>query len=68
MVLGFLCNQLGAREPGAESEIAAFCSTTYGVNFPMFAKIEVNGDNTRLLYRLVSRVGACLLPSHLTAT
>jgi glutathione peroxidase len=68
VVLGFLCNQLGAQEPGAESEIAAFCSTTYDVNFPMFAEIEVNSDNTQPLYRLVSRVRSCLLPSHLTAT
>lgn len=51
VVLGFPCNQFGAQEPGTEAEIQAFCSTTYGVSFPMFAKIEVNGVNTHPLYR-----------------
>ena len=44
-VLGFPCNQFGAQEPGKADEIASFCSTTYGVDFPMFDKIEVNGPN-----------------------
>jgi glutathione peroxidase len=50
-VLGFPCNQFGAQEPGSEQEIATFCTTTYDVTFPMFAKIDVNGDNAAPLYR-----------------
>jgi glutathione peroxidase len=49
-VLGFPCNQFGAQEPGRADEIASFCSTTYGVDFPMFDKIEVNGPNRHPLY------------------
>lgn len=49
-VLGFPCNQFGGQEPGTEGEIATFCSTTYGVSFPMFSKIEVNGDGRHPLY------------------
>ena len=52
-VLGFPCNQFGAQEPGTEAEIGSFCSTTYDVSFPLFAKIEVNGDGTHPLYRLL---------------
>src|SRR6476646_7475564 len=44
-VLGFPCNQFGGQEPGSSEEIATFCSSTYGVTFPMFAKIDVNGEN-----------------------
>jgi glutathione peroxidase len=50
-VLGFPCNQFGAQEPGDEKEIASFCSLNYGVTFPMFAKIDVNGDDAHPLYR-----------------
>ena len=50
-VLGFPCNQFGAQEPGCEAEIGAFCSTTYDVFFPMFAKVEVNGDQAHPLYQ-----------------
>ena len=50
-VLGFPCNQFGRQEPGDEAEILGFCETQYGVSFPMFAKIEVNGDNAHPLYR-----------------
>lgn len=50
-VLGFPCNQFGEQEPGSPEEIATFCSTTYGVTFPMFEKIEVNGENRHPLYR-----------------
>lgn len=53
VVLGFPCNQFGAQEPGADNEIAKFCSANYAVSFPMFAKIEVNGENTHPLYRLL---------------
>lgn len=49
-VLGFPCNQFGAQEPGSPEEIATFCSTTYGVTFPMFEKLDVNGDNRHPLY------------------
>ncbi|HET6719796.1 MAG TPA: glutathione peroxidase [Rhodocyclaceae bacterium] len=49
-ILGFPCNQFGAQEPGDEAEIAAFCSSVYGVTFPLFAKIEVNGSATHPLY------------------
>jgi glutathione peroxidase len=49
-VLGFPCNQFGAQEPGNEEEIKSFCSLTYGVSFPMFAKIDVNGEHAHPLY------------------
>jgi glutathione peroxidase len=50
-VLGFPCNQFGHQEPGSEEEIQRFCSTTYNVTFPLFAKIDVNGDNAHPLYK-----------------
>ncbi len=49
-VLGFPCNQFGTQEPGTADEIAAFCETNYSVTFPMFSKIEVNGDGRHALY------------------
>jgi glutathione peroxidase len=49
-VVGFPSNQFGQQEPGSPEEIATFCSTTYGVTFPMSEKIEVNGDNKHPLY------------------
>jgi glutathione peroxidase len=49
-VLGFPCNQFGTQEPGTPEEIETFCSTNYGVTFPLFEKIEVNGDNQHPLY------------------
>jgi len=49
-VLGFPCNQFGAQEPGKAAEIASFCSMTYGVDFPMFDKVEVNGPGRHPLY------------------
>lgn len=49
-VLGFPCNQFGAQEPGRADEIASLCSTTYGVDFPMFDKVEVNGPRRHPLY------------------
>jgi glutathione peroxidase len=51
VVLGFPCNQFGHQEPGDAAEIRRFCAVGYGVSFPMFAKIEVNGPNTHPLYR-----------------
>jgi glutathione peroxidase len=50
-VLGFPCNQFGGQEPGSESEIATFCETSFGVTFPMFSKVDVNGDAAAPLYR-----------------
>lgn len=50
VILGFPCNQFGGQEPGDAKQIASFCSTQYGVRFPMFDKIEVNGPNTHPLY------------------
>ena len=50
-VLGFPCDQFGHQEPGNEAEIAEFCSLTYGVSFPMFSKIDVNGDDAHPLYK-----------------
>ncbi len=50
VVLGFPCNQFGHQEPGSESDIQSFCEMNYGVSFPMFAKIDVNGDNTHPLF------------------
>ena len=50
-VLGFPCDQFGNQEPGTEAEIAEFCETSFGVRFPMFAKIEVNGEGAHPLYQ-----------------
>jgi glutathione peroxidase len=49
-VLGFPCNQFGAQEPGSEAEIKTFCETSFGVTFPLFAKIDVNGPQAHPLY------------------
>ncbi len=49
-VVGFPCNQFGGQEPGSAEEIAEFCSTTYGVSFPMFEKIDVNGPDRHPIY------------------
>lgn len=51
VVLGFPCNQFGRQEPGSEADIHTFCDEHFGVTFPMFAKIEVNGPNAHPLYR-----------------
>ena len=51
VVLGFPCNQFGHQEPSSERDIEQFCSRNYGVTFPMFAKIEVNGVNAHPLYK-----------------
>jgi glutathione peroxidase len=50
-VLGFPCNQFGAQEPGDAKEIVLFCEKNYGVSFPMFSKIEVNGEDAHPLYQ-----------------
>jgi len=53
-VVGFPCNQFAAQEPGSEAEIAAFCSKTYGVSFPLSAKLEVNGARRHAVYRFLT--------------
>ncbi len=63
VVLGFPCNQFGRQEPGSESEIAAFCQLNYGVSFPMFRKIDVNGAGTHPLYGHLKRLAPGLLGS-----
>ena len=50
-VLGFPCNQFGAQEPGDENAIEQFCELNYGVTFPMFAKVDVNGDDASPLFK-----------------
>ncbi len=52
-ILGFPCDQFGHQEPGDESQIKEFCSLTYDVDFPMFAKIKVNGDDAHPLYKFL---------------
>ncbi|HEK9103029.1 glutathione peroxidase [Bacillus pfraonensis] len=49
-ILGFPCNQFGGQEPGTEEEITSFCELNYGVSFPMFAKVDVKGDDAHPLY------------------
>ncbi|MBM4208367.1 MAG: glutathione peroxidase [Gammaproteobacteria bacterium] len=63
VVLGFPCNQFGAQEPGNASEIASFCSTNYHISFPLFAKIEVNGNNAHILYKFLKSKQKGLLGS-----
>ena len=60
-VLGFPCNQFGAQEPGDAAEIAGFCTANYGVSFPMFAKVDVNGDAVHPLYRWLKEAKPGLL-------
>ena len=60
-VLGFPCNQFGSQEPGNEQEIATFCETNYDVTFPMFAKVDVNGDTTAPVYRYLKSAKPGLL-------
>jgi glutathione peroxidase len=55
-VLGFPCNQFGEQEPGSSEEIATFCSATYGVTFPMFEKVDVNGDHRNPVYEELTAV------------
>lgn len=55
-VLGFPCNQFLGQEPGSDEEIKTFCSTTYGVTFPMFSKIDVNGEGRHPLYQALTSI------------
>jgi glutathione peroxidase len=54
VVLGFPCNQFMGQEPGSEAEISEFCSVNYGVTFPLFSKIEVNGDDRHPAYEFLT--------------
>ena len=51
VVLGFPCNQFGSQDPGSDSEIGQFCQANYGVTFPMFSKVDVNGDDAHPLFQ-----------------
>jgi glutathione peroxidase len=62
-VLGFPCNQFGAQEPGDAAEIATFCSTTYDVTFPVFAKVDVNGKDAAPLFEALKAEAPGLLGS-----
>ncbi len=62
-ILGFPCNQFGGQDPGSEKEILEFCQVNYGVTFPMFSKIEVNGENTHPLYRYLKTAAPGILGS-----
>ena len=58
VVLGFPCNQFGSQEPGSDAEIKKFCSSKYSVSFPMFSKIDVNGDDAAPLYKNLTKQDA----------
>lgn len=60
-ILGFPCNQFGSQEPGNETEIQGFCDLNYGVTFPLFAKVDVNGGNTHPLYKFLKAEAPGLL-------
>jgi glutathione peroxidase len=62
-VLGFPCNQFGSQEPGDATQIKQFCSVNYGVSFPMFAKIDVNGNDAHPLYQYLKNAKSGLLGS-----
>ena len=62
-ILGFPCNQFGAQEPGTADEIATFCEINYGVTFPLFAKVDVNGRHAAPLYKLLKKAKKGLLGS-----
>ncbi len=60
-VLGFPCNQFGGQDPGSNQDIQQFCELNYGVSFPMFQKIDVNGDNTHPLFKFLKSQAPGLL-------
>ena len=60
-VLGFPCNQFGHQEPGSDAEIKSFCNLNYGVEFPIFSKIDVNGDAAHPLYKFLKERKSGLL-------
>jgi glutathione peroxidase len=61
VVLGFPCNQFGGQEPGAEAEIGAFCEKNYGVTFPLFSKVDVNGSGAHPLFQHLKKSAPGLL-------
>ena len=63
VILGFPCNQFGAQEPGSEAQIESFCEVNYGVTFPLFAKIDVNGIDAAALYKFMKHAKPGLLGS-----
>ena len=63
MVLGFPCNQFGSQDPGDNGEIQEFCQLNYGVSFPMFSKIEVNGKDTHPLFKYLKKEARGVLGS-----
>ncbi len=63
VVLGFPCNQFASQDPGSNSEIGEFCQRNYGVSFPMFAKIDVNGSDAHPLYKFLSKEAQGILGS-----
>ena len=63
VVLGFPCNQFGKQDPNSNSQIKEFCQLNYGVSFPMFSKIEVNGESTHPLFRYLKRNARGILGS-----
>lgn len=62
-VLGFPCNQFGAQEPGSATEIQSFCQKRFGVSFPLFEKIDVNGANAHPLYQFLTKAAPGILGS-----
>ncbi|MCL1157728.1 glutathione peroxidase [Shewanella inventionis] len=63
VILGFPCNQFGKQEQGNEQEISQFCELNFGVTFPLFSKVEVNGTHTHPLYQLLKKSAKGLLGS-----
>lgn len=63
IILGFPCNQFGSQEPGDDKEISSFCELNYGVTFPMFAKIDVNGANAHPIYKHLKKEAPGLMGS-----
>ncbi len=62
-ILGFPCNQFGGQDPGTNKEIGAFCQRNYGVNFPMFAKVDVKGPEAHAIFRFLTREAKGVLGS-----
>ena len=62
-VLGFPCNQFGGQEPGTEADIASFCELNFGVTFPLFSKVDVNGDAAHPLFKYLTSTKKGLLGS-----
>jgi glutathione peroxidase len=63
VVLAFPCNQFGAQEPGSNAEISAFCQMNFGITFPVFSKIDVNGENAHPLFRFLKQQAPGILGS-----